>query len=132
MKRETWIDFAKGVGIILVIMAHTSGNDSMRAVINAFHMPLFFFLSGYTFKVSNLSIRNKIIKCVKRYLYPYVIWSAVTIIGIGILGTWYYDIRSGLAFDNILINVKSMLNDTVLGYGIGALWFLSAMFFTKI
>jgi len=46
--RISWIDMAKGYGTILVILAHIeSGLD--RLWIYTFHMPLFFFLSGYVF-----------------------------------------------------------------------------------
>lgn len=46
--RIKWIDTAKGYGMVLVIFSHISG--SIFAVWNyTFHMPLFFFLSGYLF-----------------------------------------------------------------------------------
>ena len=47
-KRITWIDMAKGYGIILVILGHLKF-DMFRDWIFTFHMPLFFFLSGYVF-----------------------------------------------------------------------------------
>ena len=43
--RIEWIDVAKGIGIILVIMGHTFQLDLVTPLY-AFHMPLFFFLSG--------------------------------------------------------------------------------------
>ncbi|MEO2075938.1 MAG: acyltransferase family protein [Bacillus sp. (in: firmicutes)] len=48
-KREKWIDIAKGIGIILVVIGH-SGNQFAHHYFFWFHMPLFFLLSGYTFK----------------------------------------------------------------------------------
>lgn len=53
MKRQDrieWIDVAKGIGIILVIMGHTFQLD-LVSPIYAFHMPLFFFLSGLLFNL---------------------------------------------------------------------------------
>lgn len=44
-KRIEWIDIAKGIGIFLVIAGHTFAL-SYSYPIYAFHMPLFFFLSG--------------------------------------------------------------------------------------
>ncbi|TBL67765.1 acyltransferase family protein [Paenibacillus thalictri] len=49
MSRITWIDILKAIGIILVVMGHTTKDDVMRNVIYAFHMPLFFFITGYLF-----------------------------------------------------------------------------------
>ena len=47
-KRDKVIDVAKGIGIILVILAHVlkGKNIFVLEVIYYFHMPLFFFISG--------------------------------------------------------------------------------------
>lgn len=47
--RIEWIDIAKGIGIILVIAGHTI-YLGYSYPIYAFHMPLFFFLSGLVLK----------------------------------------------------------------------------------
>jgi len=54
MNRERigYIDIAKGIGILLVAMAHTGLSlvaPYLHKLIYSFHMPLFFFLSGYFF-----------------------------------------------------------------------------------
>lgn len=41
-----YLDLAKGIGILLVVIGHGSLNNFG---INVFHMPLFFVLSGMTF-----------------------------------------------------------------------------------
>ncbi|MBE3584443.1 MAG: acyltransferase family protein [Limnochordaceae bacterium] len=46
--RELWIDIAKGVGILAVIVGH-SGVDAISHYLYWFHMPLFFAISGYLF-----------------------------------------------------------------------------------
>jgi len=54
-KRIEYIDIARGIGILLVVLAHNDfGNISAFGyqVIYSFHMPLFFFLSGYFIKTS--------------------------------------------------------------------------------
>lgn len=47
--RIEWIDIAKGIGIILVIIGHTFCLGYIYPLY-AFHMPLFFFLSGLLFR----------------------------------------------------------------------------------
>jgi len=47
-ERLDWLDAAKGLGIILVVIGHAWTKGQMRDTIYAFHMPLFFLLAGYT------------------------------------------------------------------------------------
>ena len=42
-----WIDPCKGLGIYLVVLGHANINSALQHFIYLFHMPLFFFLSGY-------------------------------------------------------------------------------------
>lgn len=58
-KRLEWVDLAKGIGTLLVIIGHTLPyNKSLTekhilAIIYSFHMPLFFMLSSITYKFSS-------------------------------------------------------------------------------
>lgn len=52
-KRLDWVDAAKGIGILLVVMAHVPIPDSFKQFIYSFHMPLFFLLSGMMFRSSS-------------------------------------------------------------------------------
>lgn len=45
-ERIAWIDCAKGIAILLVIVGHTVYDPRIRGAIFSFHMPLFFMLSG--------------------------------------------------------------------------------------
>lgn len=47
-KRLEWVDIAKGIAVILMVVGHEVKNQSIIALIFSFHMPLFFILSGYT------------------------------------------------------------------------------------
>lgn len=58
MERYLHIDILKGVAIILVVMGHLFVpsadyiDSTLNQIIYSFHMPLFFFLSGFVFPVS--------------------------------------------------------------------------------
>ena len=67
--RISWIDMAKGYGTILVILAHI-GSGIGRLWIYTFHMPLFFFLSGYVFS-TKYEFREFLGKKVKTLIVPY-------------------------------------------------------------
>lgn len=82
MQRENWIDWAKALGILLVVMGHSVyASKDVTSFIFVIHMPLFFFVSGYLFKTSRswyeISISN-----VKTLLIPYI--------GFNIIGFSYY------------------------------------------
>ncbi|MGK2908307.1 MAG: acyltransferase family protein [Sphingobium sp.] len=49
-ERLEWIDAAKGIGIIAVIAGHIWTRGPLRDAVYAFHMPLFFLISGYLCK----------------------------------------------------------------------------------
>ncbi len=91
-KHLDWVDYAKGIGIILVVFGHVA-----RGVVNAditinhemmllldqliysFHMPLFFFLSGLFF-IGSLKKRETsglIVNKLHTLIYPYLVWSII-------------------------------------------------------
>ena len=86
-KRLSWADIAKGIGIILVVFAHTlvpKMRDASIIVkfiwifIYNFHMPLFFFISGWLFE-RNLSRYNDKAKFIggkaRLLMLPYLVFS---------------------------------------------------------
>lgn len=77
-KRIEWIDVSKGIGIILVLIGHISLNGGLNKFIYSFHMPLFFILSGFTFKLAKKEnfIKNKI----NTILIPYFSFSLLSYI----------------------------------------------------
>lgn len=78
-KRIDFIDLAKALGIFLVVYAHTQLDERVQNWIYVFHMPLFFFISGYLFRFA----RNKewSLFAKKRFaqiVVPYILINAVT------------------------------------------------------
>ena len=55
-KRIEWIDIARGIAILFVIIGHSLGNyfsSYFANLIYVFHMPIFFVLSGYLYRRKN-------------------------------------------------------------------------------
>lgn len=69
-KRIEYIDVAKFIGISLMIFAHLRGQERETAWIDAFHRPLFFFLSGRTVKIRK---EEGFYGFLKRKIHSYVI-----------------------------------------------------------
>ena len=79
--RLEYIDIAKGIGLILVVFGHLfSYNGELSIIIFSFHMPLFFFISGYCFCPHKYNdFESFLVKKVKHLVIPYLIFSIVNI-----------------------------------------------------
>ena len=74
--RDDSVSIAKGIAIILMVLAHARFSVYGQNFINMFHMPLFFFFSGYCFKEKYLTDAKGF--AIKRFMgvyFPFVKWS---------------------------------------------------------
>ena len=82
-KRENWIDIAKGIGILLVIIGHSSERPMvLKQFIYSFHMPLFFIISGYVYnhnKWKEKGIKQLIICRFRDYIIPYFVFGFINL-----------------------------------------------------
>ena len=74
--RSCSADILKGIGIILVVMGHVTHDMPLKNWIYAFHMPLFFLLSGIFFKPTFENWK----KSSKRLLIPYIFFAIVSFV----------------------------------------------------
>ena len=84
--RIDWIDIAKGIAILLVIIGHTvKFGSASRTFIFSFHMPLFFVLSGYTYRVAEdfATFKKHVLNNIKHLLIP-----AIGIVLFNLLAHW--------------------------------------------
>jgi len=87
--RIAWVDYAKGIGIILVVAGHVlrglqrtsvriPGWESVDSWIYAFHMPLFFFLAGLFVEHSCRGQLGQFIDGkARRIMWPYFVWTII-------------------------------------------------------
>lgn len=74
-QRQAWIDVLKGVGMILVVIGHTSEKNVLNDWVYTFHMPLFFALSGYLWEQkSGIDFKSFLFKRVRSILWPFVLF----------------------------------------------------------
>lgn len=78
--RVLWLDIAKGITIILMVIGHTSIPMSLSNFIWSFHMPLFFIASGWMTDWQKYSVGNFVIKKTPSILLPFAIYSIVVLI----------------------------------------------------
>ncbi len=141
-ERIEWIDTAKLLAVYFVILGHrnivksTIGGVSAVNIIFAFHMPLFFFLSGLIDK--RRTVFETVKKSSRNLLLPYACFYAVTYIW------WFFAsfLRHPELFDRNLVDsfIKPLHGFC---YGVGfeteysvnvdiPLWFLMALFWCRI
>lgn len=86
--RITYIDTAKGIGIILIVVGHMLPVKAVIHVIFAFHVPLFFIISGFLPVDPNYTIGQIVKKKAFSLMYPYLTFSIIDIIW-GVLFKYY-------------------------------------------
>jgi fucose 4-O-acetylase-like acetyltransferase len=135
--RTLWIDFAKVIGIWLVIFGHMKLPVNLTNVIYSFHMPLFFFISGYLEK--NRSIKENFLNSIKTLIVPYVLLYSLYYL-------WWFPV-SLLRHPELFgkISIDNAIFKPILGmiFGVGyntdfsimidtPLWFMVGLFFVKV
>ncbi len=138
-RRILWIDVAKGICMLAIIAGHF-GIPEVTRVVFAFHIPVFFMLSGYTMSVEK-SDKEFLQKRFTRLMKPYFITCVlITLLDIFNSAAVFNDNSIPTISDVIY---KSMVR-SFFGYGsitafmgidlggyIGAIWFLPALFFAS-
>lgn len=77
-KRLDYIDVAKALGMLTIMWGHIAVNKSVTFVY-AFHIPLFFFLSGMVFVQDKYpDFKSFLKRRIQTLIVPYVIYSFVT------------------------------------------------------
>ncbi len=137
-KRLQYIDFAKGLTILLVIFSHSlKFGDIPRAIIFSFHMPLFFICSGITSKavVDKTQILKKIVGLSKKILLP-VVCVFLIYLATDLFGNWSQNANFSFVKKKITSFIFALGQDeTIKGIkieNIGMLWFLVAFFFAQV
>lgn len=145
--RLQYIDIAKGIAILAVIVGHAAirlsglshGAASIVAVCFTFHMPLFFLLSGYFLHYER---PFNWMKETKRLVVPYIV-AALAIVILEALTTYFLrDQPQGMSLRHY---IAEWLNAAVFGsasltgkelwpqvFRIGAIWFLLALFWARL
>lgn len=121
-----YIDTAKGIGILSVLIGHIFPRQNVD-FIYLFHMPLFFFISGYL--LSPQPTTNFITKKTKGLIIPYIYFALIIIT----LNTVISAILGSLTIVDVAKSlIKSVYGGALLKGDLGAYWFITVLFISII
>lgn len=135
-RRIDWIDYAKAIGIFLVVFGHTylnqSPNPILRNAIYSFHMPLFFFISGCLHRQSSQA--DNLRRGFQSLIVPAVLWNVIWI-----FGRWMVDNFMGdnISFAEMHLRLVAMIKGSVVAFVYSDIlpcdvsWFLVALFYCR-
>lgn len=124
--RNTEIDIAKGIALVLMIVGHSFTRHSY--LFESFHMPLFFILSGYFYSpITNLELIKKGVKRLWKPFFITIVLLEMVSFAMGVNYTMRSYFYSILFPDGIYTS-----NLTQIWPDAGALWFLAALFWCRI
>lgn len=129
-KRIVWIDTAKGIGILLVVAGHVL--DAPSRYIFWFHIPLFFYISGYLFNSNSLT--SKYLKRKAAHLLiPY--FSFLFILSIPDYIVCFNSVTSSnstFISNSIALTGKLIYGGRDLYGWFDVFWFMTCLFLTQI
>ena len=143
--RNTTISIAKGIAIILMVIAHAEAPGWLCRFIFEFHMPLFFITAGYFFSLKYLNDEATFVKKrVKGLYWPFVKWAVFFLIihnwmfDLGILNETFGNEAGGVthpySWHQIQQNLWTIIT-AMAGYDAflcGAFWFFRGLFVASI
>lgn len=115
MERVRYIDVAKGIGILLVIIGHTFPGSYVQRVCYSFHMPLFFFISGLCYNHSKYDFKRLWKIRMRQLLVPLLLFSVILYaLRYALLRTTYFHL--GLLFPDATWFLFVLFLAEMLGY----------------
>ena len=137
-KQIHWVNQAKAIGIILVVIGHSGAPGILTKLIYSFHMPLFFILSGYLFdstKWHGVGIRKFAVSRFRTLILVYLIWGLINLI----LNVPVEYISQHQSFNEAISSILNHLRWMLISYGgrhefpnCTPLWFLPCLYFSSI
>jgi len=136
IKEVDYINIARALGIILIVLGHATEPSLFNNFINLFHVPLFFFISGYLFKEAYFLKPAYFIKIkLKRFYLPFIKYELLFLIFHNIFLKLNLYNQAIIPFYSIKDFFLNALNIITFGESESAgpsLWFLVSLFMVNM
>lgn len=130
IKRIVWIDIAKGIGILSVVLYHTGFlpfQKQLLPLITSYMLPLFCVVGGYVFTRQH-HYTEFVMKKMKSLIFSYLVFGLISYL------LWFILIRVS-NYRAIWMDPKEQFMQFLLGKNLifnGPLWFLIAFFLANV
>ncbi|MBP3635031.1 MAG: acyltransferase family protein [Bacilli bacterium] len=134
LTRNNVIDITKCIGILLVVLGHVLLDGNVKNIIYMFHMPLFFFVSGITFKYSynnDISFKDFARKKFKSIMIPYFIFIILSFIYWSLIERKIRNQFDISLVDNFINIFVCIIKDDLYASNI-VMWFLPCLFTSQL
>lgn len=128
--RIEWVDIAKGIGIILVIAGHCF-YLGYSYPLYAFHMPLFFFLSGLLFKDKKEGFGDFFKRKTKSLMRPWLIILFISFLVCLAIPQWRNEITLKAVLSDLYTANTNVFQNSSLWYLVCFYFMLLFFFFVK-
>lgn len=125
--RIEWVDLCKGFAIQLVMLGHTYCNFYIKIWLYSFHIPLFFFLSGYVFSIKKyVDFKTFLVTKLKTLIFPMLIMGTIVS-----FFEWLIDpsMRLAVFVVNKILGIFIQLRGSTFDFG---LWYIACLFVVEV
>lgn len=130
--RDKSLDIAKAICIILMVVGHSGCPTYLHDFIYMFHMPCFFFVSGWLLNDKYITdLKNGLIQKTKDSYYPFVKWTLIFLLFHNVFASMhiYENSYSWQTFIKRIVRAFMMTGSESL---LGGFWFLISLFWASI
>lgn len=131
LPRDKTLDIAKGICIILMVLGHSGCPTYLYNFIYMFHMPCFFFISGWLLNDKYLSdLKKGLFQKAKASYYPFVKWTLIFLLFHNVFASLHiYDTSYTLPmFAEKVVRAFTLTGSEQL---LGGFWFLISLFWAS-
>lgn len=133
-KRDTALDVAKALCIMFMVAGHTACPKYFHDFVYMFHMPCFFFISGWLLNDRYVKdLKTGLLRKIRGTYYPFVKWSVIFILLHNVFTTLHV-YNTTYTIQETLVRIVRVFTLTVRGGEglLGGYWFLTSLFLASV
>ncbi len=131
-RRDVTLDIAKALCIILMVVGHSGCPDYLHRFIYMFHMPCFFFISGWLLSDKYATdLKTGLLKKVKGYYKPFIKWELIFLLCHNLFA-WLHIYNDSYPLRDIPLKAVRIFTMTGGEQLLGGFWFLISIFWASV